>query len=168
VKGKARGTLARLEALEDRERGRAAAVETAKEDAAARALEALAPADRAALFEHLDAQEAGGAWWAEVCRASAALEGPPLEDPAGEAARAWGRAAEDTPDGLPYPLPPDGAAAYFEREAAHCDTVKEGAALEALPDGVTLEAAQTAARWSAAWWRYEAAVCRELLGAVKA
>jgi hypothetical protein len=46
--------------------------------------------------------------------------------------------------------------------------VKEGAALAVLPDGVTLEAAQTAARWSAAWWRYEAAVCRELLGAVKA
>jgi hypothetical protein len=41
------------------------------------------------------------------------------------------------------------AAAYFEREAGQCDAVKEGAALEVLPDGVTLEAAQTAARWSA-------------------
>ena len=102
---KARGTLARLEALEAAERARVAAVEEVKEDTAMWAAERLAPADRAALFEHLDAQEAGGAWWAEVCRASSALEGPPLEDPAGEAARAWGEAAGNTLEGVPYPLP---------------------------------------------------------------
>jgi hypothetical protein len=177
VKGKARGTLARLEALEDRERDRAAAVETVKEDAAARALETLAPADRAALFEHLDAQEAGGAWWAEVCRATAALEGPPLEgpplegppleDPAGEAARAWEELTIYTPAGVAYPLPPMGAAAYFEREAARCDTVKKDAAGLPLPDSLWLEAVQTAARWSAAMWRFEAVFALELGEVVK-
>jgi hypothetical protein len=165
---KARGTLARLEALEAAERERVATVETAKEDTAAWAAERLAPADRATLFEHLDAEEAGGAWWAEVCRASSALDGPPLEDPVGEAARAWGEATGGTPEGVPYPLPPAGAAAYFEREAARCDTVKEDAPGEVLPEGVSVEAAQTAARWSAAWWRYEAAFALQLLEAVKA
>ncbi|WP_424951018.1 hypothetical protein [Deinococcus sp.] len=166
MKGKPRGTVARLEALEDRERERVAAVEAVKEEQAARALEALEAADMAALYEHLDAQEAGGAWWAEVCRAGDALHGGPLEDSAGEAARAWVRLLEDVPDGQPYPLPPVGAAAYFEREAGQCDAVKEGAAVEVLPEGVGLEAAQTAARWSAAWWRYEAACARAMPGAV--
>ncbi|MGY2895446.1 hypothetical protein [Deinococcus sp. UYEF24] len=164
MKGKARGTVARLEALEDRERERVAAVEAVKEEHAARALEDLEAADLSALYEHLDAQEAGGAWWAEVCRAGDALQGPPLEAPAGEVSRAWLRLLEDVPDGQPYPLPPAGAAAYFEREAGQCDAVKEGAAREALPEGVGLEAAQTAARWSAAWWRYEAACARAMLG----
>jgi len=166
VKGKPRGTLARLEALEAAERERVAAIEAVKEEQAARALEALAHADRAALYEHLDAQEAGGTWWAEVCRAADALQGPPLEDPAGEAARAWGWSLDDTPDGVPYPLPPVGAAGYFEREAARCDTVKEDAAGGVLPEGVGLKAVQTAARWSAAWWRYEAACTRAMLEAV--
>ena len=56
-----------------------------------------------------------------------------------------------------YPLPPPGAAAYFEREAARCDTVKTDAAGKVPPDGASLEAVQAAARWSAAGWRYEAA-----------
>ena len=94
------------------------------------------------------------------------LEGAPLEDPAGEATRAWGQATEDTPDGVPYPLPPVGAAAYFEREAARCDRVKTDAPGEALPDGVSLEVVQTVARWSAAGWRYEAAYALELGEAV--
>ena len=164
---KARGTLARLEALEAAGRERVAAVEAVKEDTAMWAAERLSPADRAALFEHLDAEETGGPWWAEVCRASCALDGPPLEDPVGAAARAWGEATGGTPDGVPYPLPPPGAAAYFEREAARCDTVKKGASGEVLPEGVSVEAAQTAARWSAAWWRYEAAFAAQLLDAVK-
>lgn len=148
---------ARMAALEDRSRARVAAVEEAKAEQWTQAAQRLPAADRAALYEHLDAQEAGGAWWAEVCRVWSALEGPPLEDPAGEAARAWGQATEDTPDGVPYPLPPPGAAAYFEREAARCDTVKSDAVGEVLPDGMSLEAVQAAARWSAAMWRYEAA-----------
>ena len=154
---KARGTLARLEALETAERARAVGVEAAKEEQWTRAAQRLPAADRAALHEHLDAEDAGGAWWAEVCRTVNTLKGSPLEDPAGEAARVWKQATEDTPDGVPYPLPPVGAAAYFEREAARCDTVKADAPGEALPDGVSLEAVQTAARWSAALWRYEAA-----------
>ena len=156
------GKASRLAALEDRSRARVAQVEEAKAEQWTRAAQRLPAADRAALHEHLDAQDAGGAWWAEVCRASAALEGSPLEDPAGEAARAWGQATGDTPEGMPYTLPPVGAAAYFEREAARCDTVKTDAPGEVLPDGVSLEAVQTAARWSAAGWRYEAAFALEL------
>ena len=151
-----------MAALEDRSRARVAAVEEAKAEQWTRAAQRLPAADRAALHEHLDAQEAGGAWWAEVYRVWTALEGPPLEDPAGEAARAWGQATEDTPAGVPYTQPPVGAAAYFEREATRCDAVKTDAAGEVLPDGVSLEAAQTAARWSAAMWRYEAAFALEL------
>ena len=158
----------RLAALEDRSRARVAAVEEAKAEQWTRAAQRLPAADRTALHEHLDAEDAGGAWWAEVLRVWTALEGPPLEDPAGEAARAWGQAMEDTPDGVRYPLPPPGAAAYFEREAARCDAVKSDAAGEVLPGGVSLEAVQTAARWSAAGWRYEAAFALELGETVQA
>ena len=160
------GKASRLAALEDRSRARVAEVEEAKAEQWTRAARRLPAADRAALHEYLDAQDAGGAWWAEVYRASAALEGSPLEDPAGEAARVWKQATEDTPDGVPYPLPPVGAAAYFEREAARCDTVKTDAPGEDLPDGVSLGAVQGAARWSAAGWRYEAAFAQELGEAV--
>ena len=165
MKGKARGTVARLEALEDREHSRVAAVEDLKAEQWTRAALRLSGTDRAALHEHLAAQEAGGAWWAEVCRAAEVLHGQPLEDPAGEAARAWSEALADTPEGALYPLPPLGAAAYFEREAARCDTVKEDAPGVPLPEGVNLEAVQAVARWSAAWWRYEAAYAL-LLGEV--
>ena len=159
---------ARMAALEDRSRARAVAVEEAKEKQWTRAAQRLPAADRAALYEHLDAQDAGGAWWAEVCRVSSALAGLPLEDPAGEAARAWGQATEDTPEGVPYPRPPVGAVAYFEREAARCDAVETDAAGEVLPDGMSLEAVQTAAHWSAAGWRYEAAFALELGEGVRA
>ena len=144
-----------MAALEDRDRARVAAVEELKVSQSERAARRLAPADRAAIDEELDAQEAGGPRWAEVCRAVAALEGAPLEDPAGEAARAWSEETGDTPAGVAYIRPPVGAAAYFEREAARCDTVKADAAGEVLPDEVSLEAVQTAARWSAALWRYD-------------
>ena len=157
-----RGTLARLGALEDRARVRIAAVEDQKVSQAERAVKRMAPADRAAISEHLDGYETRSEWWVEVCRATAALEGPPLEDLAGEAARAWEEAALNAPEGVPYPLPPVGAAAYFEREAARCDTVKTDAPSLPLPDGLTLEAVQTAARWSAAGWRFEAALALEL------
>ena len=144
------GKLARLGVLEDRSRARVAQVEEAKAGQWTRAAQRLPAADRAALHEYLDAEDAGGAWWAEVCGVWSALEGAPLDDPAGEAARAWGQATEDTPDGVLYTLPPPGAAAYFEREAARCDTVKTDAPGQVLPDGVSLEAVQAAARWSAA------------------
>ena len=156
------GAAVRLARLEDRDRARVAAVEEQKTAQWERAALRLSAPDRAVLFEHLDAQEAGGPWWAAVCQASTALEGAPLDDPAGEAARAWSDAVEDTPEGVPYTRPPVGAAAYFEREAARCDTVKADAPGEVLPDGVSLEAVQAAARWSAALWRYEAAFALEL------
>ena len=158
----------RLAALEDRSRARGAEVEEAKAEQWTRAAQRLPAADRAALHEHLDAQEAGEAWWAEVYRVWSTLEGALLEDPAGEAARAWGQATEDTPDGVPYALPPSGAAAYFEREATRCDTVKTDAAGEVLLDGVSLGAVQAVARWSAAGWRYEAAFALELGERVRA
>ena len=156
------GTAARLARLEDRDRARVAAVEGRKVSQSERAARRLAPADRAAIFEELDAYEAGGPWWAEVCRATAALTGAPLEDPAGAAALAWQETAATAPEGVPYPCPPAGAAAYFEREAARCDAVKTDALGEVLPDGVSLEAVQTVARWFAAWWRFEAALSLEL------
>ena len=162
------GKLARLGVLEGQRRVRVAQVEEAKAGQWTRAAQRLPAADRAALHEHLDAEDAGGAWWAEVYRVWSALEGPPLDDPAGAAARAWGQATEDTPEGVPYPLPPVGAAAYFEREAYRCDTVKTDAAGEVLPDGVSLEAVQTAARWSAAMCRFEAAFALELGEGVRA
>ena len=157
-----------MAALEDRDRARVAAVEELKVSQSERAARRLAPADRAAIFEELDAYEVGGAWWAEVCRATAALTGAPLEDPAGAAALAWQETAATAPEGVPYTRPPFGAAAYFEREAARCDTVKTDAPGEVLPDGVNLEAVQTVARWFGAWWRFEAALCLELGEGVRA
>ena len=156
------GKLARLGVLEGQRRVRVAQVEEAKAGQWTRAAQRLPAADRAALHEYLDAEDAGGAWWAEVCRVWSALEGPPLEDPAGEAALAWQETAATAPEGVPYPCPPAGAAAYFEREAARCDAVKTDAPGEVLPDGVNLEAVQTVARWFAAWWRFEAALVLEL------
>ena len=165
---KGRGTLARLEALEAAERARVAAVEEVKAEQWMRAALRLSLADRATLHEHLDALDAGREAWAEVCRAAQALHGEPLEDLAGEAARAWCQALEDTLAGVPYPLPPPGAAAYCEREAARCEAERLNLAGHAWPDGVTLEALDTAARWSAVWWRYEAAYALELSETVKA
>ena len=162
------GTAARLARLEDRDRVRVAAVEEAKAEQWTRAAQRLPAADRAALHEHLDAEDAGGAWWAEVCRTVNTLKGSPLEDPAGEAARAWEEATVNTPAGVPYPRPPVGAAAYFAREAARCDAVKAEAPGEVLPDGVSLDAVQTVARWFAAWWRFEAAFALELGEGVQA
>jgi len=156
------GQGVRLARLEDRDRVRVAAVEEEKTEQWKRAALRLPAVDRAALQEHLDAQEAGGVRWAEICRATVALEGVPLEDPAGEAARAWSGVTGATPEGVPYPRPPVGTAAYFEREAARCDTVKAEALGEVLPEEVCLDAVQTSARWCAAWWRYEAALALEL------
>jgi hypothetical protein len=149
-----RGALARLEVLEVRERERVAGVEAVKEGQDRQALERLSAADRAAVFENLKALDAGGAWWAAVCAAVQAAHGEPL--PGGDAARAWEKALYELPDGLPYPAPPAGSARYFEAEAARCDAMKEEARTrcEDLPDGVTGDALEAGARWSAAWWRY--------------
>jgi len=168
VKAKARSTLARLEALEAVERERVAAVEAVKEEQSERAFERLAPAELAALYAWDEAQEAGGTWWAAVVAAGQAVGSDPLEDPAGEAARAWGEAFADTPDGTPWPVASVGAAAYFEREAVRCDLT--GAAALAggpLPPGVALEALEVAARWSAALLRLQAAHAAQLSEAVK-
>jgi len=159
---KARSNLLRLEALEAAERERVAADVAIKEERATRAIGRLSPADRTAVHEYLDAQEEGSEWWEEVCKVGDAVSGLPVEDPVGEAARAWWETLEDIPDGVPHPLPPIGAAAYFEREAARCDLAAEQAPKEVLPDSVSLEAVQTAARWSAGWWRYQAAYALEL------
>lgn len=159
---KARGTLARLEALEDQARARITAVEEEKTDQWANAALRLPTEQRSTLHEHLDALQTGGTRWVEVCRAARAMHGEPLEDPAGEEARAWCQALEDTPAGVPYPLPPAGAAAYCEREAARCEAERLRLAEYTWPEDVTLEALDTSARWSAAWWYYTAAYALEL------
>lgn len=159
---KARSKLLRLEALEAAERERVAVDVAVKEERATRAVGRLSPTDRTAVHEYLDAQEEGGEWWDEVCKAGDAVSGPPLEDPVAEASRSWWETLEDIPDGVPHPPPPIGAAAYFEREAARCDLAAEQAPDELLPDGVSLEAVQTAAHWSAGWWRYQAAYALEV------
>ncbi|WP_407543709.1 hypothetical protein Q0M94_27990 (plasmid) [Deinococcus radiomollis] len=159
---KARGALARLEALENQARARVAAVEGEKTDTWANAALQLPAEQRSALHEHLNALENGGTRWAEVCRAAQALQGEPLEDSAGAAARAWSQALEDTPEGVLYPLPPAGTAAYCELEAARCEAERLRLAEYTWPEGVTLEALDTVARGSAAWWHYEAAYAVEL------
>ena len=60
------GKLARLGVLEGQQRARVAAVEEAKAEQWERAALRLPAADRAARQEHLDAEDAGGLWWAEV------------------------------------------------------------------------------------------------------
>jgi len=159
---KPRGKLARIETLEEQAQRRLIQVEAVKVAVTERAMMGVSSEDRAALYEHLDAQEAGSAWFAEVCRASRALEGPPIGHPAGESTRAWLQALDDTPEGQDDPIPPAGAVAYLSLEAARCDTMLEYVYGVSFPDGVSLPAAQAAARWSAAWWRYEAAYARQL------
>lgn len=163
-----RGAQARLEALEAAERDRVAADVEVKEEWTRRAMARLTPADLDALYEQLDAMEAGTAWWAEICRASATLASVPLEDPAGKATRAWSEALGGIPDGVPFPKPPAGAAAYFRREAARCDTVRANAAGLPLPDDVSLEALQTATLWSGALYRYHVELSLELGEAMQA
>lgn len=114
-----RGKLARLEALEDRARERAEAVEAAKDEQTRRALGLLRSEDLDALRERMDA---GRARCEEIRHAARALEGPLSTHPAKEEAWAWALLLEDLPDGVPYPLPadPSGFAGYFEEEAGRC------------------------------------------------
>ena len=157
---KARSTLVRLEALEGQVRARVTAVESVKEDQGEQAVHLLTPADREAVFEMLEAGDVGSSWWAEVLAAGDAVTGEPL--PGGEAARAWWEVLEATPEGLPYTVAVSGTAAYFEAEAGRCDAVKEETARTSAeaPEGVTVHALATSARWSAGWWRYMAALAR--------
>lgn len=146
-----RGTVARLAALEQRERERVAQVETRKEQQSTQAVQRLAPADRAAVFELMDADPA---WVARIKRVWEVVQADPLPD--GDAVRAWWDAVEDSPEGAPYPAAPAGAVQYCEAEAARCDAAKREA-LEPgaiLPDGVSLPAFEACARWAAGLWRY--------------
>lgn len=115
---KPRGKLARIETLEEQAQQRLTHVEAMKAAVTERAMIGISSEDRAALYEHLDAQEAGGPWFAEVCRASKALEGPPVEHLAGEVTRVWLRALDNTPEGQDDPIPPAGSVAYLSLEAA--------------------------------------------------
>ena len=156
----ARGTLGRLEALEERERSRVAAVEAAKDQQAEQAMLRLSQRDHAAMREFREAADAGGEWWAEVSRVWELIQADHL--PGGEAARAWGDRCAAVGDGVPYPTAPMGAAAYFEAEGARCEEAEVFARTPgaALPDGVRAVALEACARWAGSDWRYMAALAR--------
>lgn len=147
---KARGKLSRLEALEERERSRVAAVEAAKVDQRGRAADLMAPADRLTLDEWLAVAQAGGERWDHMQRVMTQAEGEHL--PGSETAHAWDAALTDCPDGVPYPTPPAGAATQLRAEVDRAEAV-------AYLPGVDPDLG-TAAAWVVAWWRYVAAVAQ--------
>ncbi|MHA0040719.1 hypothetical protein [Deinococcus sp. PEB2-63] len=161
AKRKARGTVARLEALEGREAARREEVQarTWAQLEAARAQ--LTPGDAAAYRDALGILEGGdvGGVLARLRVACAHLgEGLPVEHPAKEDAEAWAELALSGPDGAPL-TPPDPArvpafVAYFEACGAWCD--REAARVPLSPDVHRL------ARWGGALWRFDAALCAEL------
>ncbi|PTA68991.1 hypothetical protein [Deinococcus arcticus] len=163
AKRKAGGKLARLDVLE---RAHAARVEEVRAQNWAHleaALSRLSAADRAAWKDAGQVTEHGAApgLLARLSVACAHLpEGlPQVAHPAREEAQAWAD-GPDLPDGVPMTPPPAGRAssfaAYFEACAAWCD----GEAVR-----VPLSAdVHRLARWGAALWRFEAALCRVLGG----
>ncbi|UQN04973.1 hypothetical protein [Deinococcus sp. QL22] len=147
MKGKG-GALARLELLEARERERIEAVETEKDREVTEAALRLSDPMRVALYECIHAEDAGGAWWAEVLAAGKAVCVEVL--PGGDAIWAWDRSLGTLPDGTPSPLAPVGTAAYFEAEAARCEAVGLKAHEADLPEGLSEDALETFCRWAAA------------------
>ncbi|ACO46240.1 hypothetical protein DEDE109153_01095 [Deinococcus deserti] len=157
TKKKVRGTLARLEVLEDRHAARVVKIEEQKTATLARALDLLTGEDRAAFWECMDAQE-DVALWARLRVMLAHLEDMPLDLPGAEEARVWARELADLPDGVPFPLPADTFlfAGYFEAEARRGEEMAR-----AVP--LSLEA-QSMSRWVTAQWRFEAAAVRVIGG----
>ncbi|CAM3623427.1 hypothetical protein [Deinococcus frigens] len=156
AKRKARGTVSRLEALEDTAAQRQAAVETAKEETWARVFNRMARADVEAIAAGDDCQEQSGPQWAEVRRLMTLATGPRLPHPVSEAAWDWHARYTKTPEGQPWPVPadPSSFAAYFEAEAARADAV--GTWYMLAP------ALLTGARWMAAWWRLNAVLVLDM------
>jgi len=161
-----RGKLARLAVLEDREAVRREEVRAVNWGHIERAEALLYLADREAwkdsgrVLEHGEDPDA----LERMRRACAHLpEGlPDVTHPAKEEAEAWADAALDVPDGAPLLLPPaervEDFAGYFEAAASWCDL--EARRVPLSPDVHRL------ARWGAALWRFDAALCRVLGGEV--
>ncbi|WP_034385991.1 hypothetical protein [Deinococcus sp. YIM 77859] len=156
-----RGKLARLEALEAREEARREAVREANWAKIKAAEARLSAADRAAWQDAARVLEHGEdpGTVARMARACAWLpEDLPVSHPAKEEALGWADGALDVPDGVPLGCPPAGRvedfAAYFEACASWCDAQARRVPLS--PDVHRL------ARWGAALWRFEGALCRVL------
>lgn len=162
AKRKTRGTLARLEALEDRQAVRVEEVRARNWAHIEAAESRLCAADRVAWEDAAAVAERGEDpdTLARMTRACAHLgEDVPVTHPAKEEADAWAARAVEVPDGVPFVRPPadrvPGFVAYFEACAAWCD--REARRVPLSPD------VQRLARWGAALWRFEARLC-EVLG----
>lgn len=160
-KRRPRGAASRLEVLEATAGVRREAVEAAKDEQAHRALLLLSAADRAAWIDAGRVLECGADpdGLARIRRACAHLPHDlPVSHPAKIDAEAWA----EMPDALGVPMlaPPLSRAAdfsaYFEACAAWCDA--EAARLPLSKDVHRL------ARWGAAMWRYDAALCQVIGG----
>ena len=156
------GTLARLEVLEAKEAARLEALATEKSEAVRRAEARLSPADREAWQDAARVIEEGLDPEA-LARMVAASEGlpevPPVEDPLREEALAWAEACLDVADGAPFLRPPAGKVEDFARVFEACALWCEEAARSSSSPEVS-----RLARWGAAFWRFDAALCRVLGG----
>lgn len=163
AKRKPRGTLARLEVLEDQHVARVEEVRARNwahiEAAESRlcAADRVAWEDAAAVLERGEDPDA----LARMRAACAWLgEDLPVTHPAKEEAEAWAARADEVPDGVPFEPPRadavPGVVAYFEARGAWCD--REALRVPLSPDVHRL------ARWGAALWRFEARLCDVLAG----
>lgn len=156
------GTLARLEVLEAKEAARLEAVRAEKWAAITGAEARLSREDRAAIEDAggLTGEDLDPDTLARMVEASEGLpEVPPIEDPAKEEALAWAEACLDVADGAPFLRPPAGKvedfARFFDACALWCE---EAARSSSSPEVSRL------ARWGAAFWRLDGALCRVLGG----
>lgn len=159
AKGKPGSKLARLVRLEEAHAAHLEEIRAQNWAHLEAAQARLSAVDRAAWKEAGDVLERGTdpEAVARMRRACAHLpEGLPVDHPAKEEADAW--EALDVPDGAPLTPPPADRVgdflAYFELCAAWCDA--QAVSIPLSPD------VQRLARWGAALWRFEAALCREL------
>ncbi|MDL2343102.1 hypothetical protein QOL99_02945 [Deinococcus sp. MIMF12] len=155
---RARGKLARLEALEAREAARREEVGAANGAHIEAAEARLSPEDRAAWRDASRGLEDPDTV-ARLTRACAHLpEGVPFPHPAKEEAEAWADVALDQPDGCPLLAPPAGRAADFAAYFGACGAWCDGEARR-----VPLSAdVHRLARWGAALWRLWAALALTL------
>lgn len=160
-----RSVTARLEQLEAQNMQRRAAVEAVKAADRKAAVARLSDEDLEILRDYYAVARERPAWFEEVSQ-TVRVVSVPLEG--GEAARAWLTAFDVVPEGEPDPLPPPEAPAYFEAEAEDWGrALREWEAGQHLPEGVSLEALQTCARWCAVHMRLNGLVARVLLEAVQ-
>lgn len=165
VKAGARGKLARLEALEVTAARRQGNRQAANWARITQAHGLLSVADRLALEDGSRVMEGGKdpEGLARMRRAVAHLpEDLPVSDPAKEEAEAWADRVWASPDGAALLTVASERVgdfmAYFGTCAAWCD---REAARPPLSEDV-----HRLARWGAALWRFDAALCRVIVGAL--